>query len=537
MRTAPFTIRAVARIAAWLCIAWLAAISPAPARDLAAMSGEEIAVLQQRLTDAGCYAGAIDGKASEALAAAKKACPDQEPVLRIETGMHVVRIKRIGVDANCRLAATGSIDKTVRLWSLPDGKPLRVLRPPIDAGDGGKVYAVALSPDGRFVAAGGWDARFDVDGKMAVAIFDYASGALVARVGDFENAILHLAFSHDGRWLAATLGRGAGLRVIDATTWHEAAADKDYGADSYGAAFGPDGRLYAVALDGKMRRYSPGPAFEREAVVETRGGKRPYSLAVDPKGEQIAVAFDDSTAVDLYDAPSLAFRAAADTHGVDNGNLFSVAWRGDGRALLAGGRYQQDGKDPLLLFDRDGHRLGDPPPVLANNTIQNLVPCGDGFAVAASDPAYGLVDGSGRERLWRRGVSVDMRDKRSDAFAISRDAKRVRFGLEQGGEKPVLFDLARASLDGAPKPPPGLTEPMVKGLSVEHWLNDANPTFAGTSPRTIGSSSRHMATARSAGIASTAAASCSRCSSIAKPRPGSPGRRPATTWPRPGARI
>jgi hypothetical protein len=42
LRTAPFTIRAVARIAAWLYVAGLTAIPAAPARDLSAMSGEEI---------------------------------------------------------------------------------------------------------------------------------------------------------------------------------------------------------------------------------------------------------------------------------------------------------------------------------------------------------------------------------------------------------------------------------------------------------------------------------------------------------------
>jgi hypothetical protein len=272
---------------------------------------------------------------------------------------------------------------------------------------------------------------------------------------------------------------GNGLRVIDATDWREIAADKDYGGDSYGAAFGPDGRLYSVADDGKLRRYAPGPEFKREAVVETRGGKQPYSVAVDPKGERIGVGFRDTRAVDLYAAPSLAFFAAADTRSVVHGDLSGVAWRDDGRALLAGGRYVQGGKDPFLLFDRDGRRLGDPPPALADDTIFYLAPCGDGFAVAAADPAFGLVDGSGRERLWRRGVAADLRNKRGDAFTMAKDAKRVRFGLEGGGDQPALFDLARASLDDAAKPAPGLTEPVVKGLPVEHWLNDTHPTFAG----------------------------------------------------------
>ena len=49
-------------------------------------------MLEQRLTDAGCYKGAIDGKASRALDDAIKVCPDQSPFLRIETGMHTAPI-------------------------------------------------------------------------------------------------------------------------------------------------------------------------------------------------------------------------------------------------------------------------------------------------------------------------------------------------------------------------------------------------------------------------------------------------------------
>src|ERR1700730_4259028 len=84
------------------------------------MSPDEVKALQQRLTDAGCYRGAIDGKTTDALDDAIKACPDQGPSLRIETGVHTAVISGIGADAPCRLLATGSADKTVRLWSLPD---------------------------------------------------------------------------------------------------------------------------------------------------------------------------------------------------------------------------------------------------------------------------------------------------------------------------------------------------------------------------------------------------------------------------------
>ena len=49
-------------------------------------------------------------------------------MLRIEIGMRTALIRGLGVDAACSLMATGSDDKTVRLWSLPDGHLLRTIR-------------------------------------------------------------------------------------------------------------------------------------------------------------------------------------------------------------------------------------------------------------------------------------------------------------------------------------------------------------------------------------------------------------------------
>ena len=139
-----------------LALAAFAGLAPGRAAGLdpAQMTADEIKALEQRLTDAGCYKGAIDGTASGALDDAIKACPDQRPFLRIETGMHTAPIRRIGVDAACRLLATASEDKTVRLWSLPDGKLQRVMRLPIGVGNGGKVYAAAISPDGHLARVG-----------------------------------------------------------------------------------------------------------------------------------------------------------------------------------------------------------------------------------------------------------------------------------------------------------------------------------------------------------------------------------------------
>lgn len=448
------------------------------ARDLSDMPSDEIAALQQRLTADGCYQDAIDGQASPALQNAIKACPSQDPILRIETGMHIAPIYRIGTDSACRIAATGSDDKTVRIWSLPDGRLLRTLRIPIGPGHNGKVFATAVSPDGHWVAVGGWDAQWDVSSGDFTYIFDVSTGALAHRIGPFSNVIRHLVFSPDGRWLAAANAVGAGIKVIDTRTWQVVADDSAYEGDSYGAAFGPNGRLYTVADDDKLRVYGPGPAFRKEREIATPGD--PESIAVDPRGQLIALGFYDSTKINFYDATTLRFRFAADTKDVDNGNVDMLAWSNDGAYVVAGGMYDAQFRDaskyPVLTFGRDGKQIRDAFP-LGDATIEYVQPCGNGFAVATGDPAFGLIGEDGQVKLWKTGVEADMRGKRGDAFTVAADAKQVRFGLNYASDTPVLLDLAQGTLTSAPEPQSGLAEALTSGLPVDGWSGGTKPTF------------------------------------------------------------
>ena len=63
----------------------------------------------------------------------------EQPVLIVDPGMHTGLVQTAGVDAAGRFAVTGSWDKTVRLWSLADGKLIRTIRMPAGPGDIGKI--------------------------------------------------------------------------------------------------------------------------------------------------------------------------------------------------------------------------------------------------------------------------------------------------------------------------------------------------------------------------------------------------------------
>ncbi len=399
--------------------------------------------------------------------------PDQRPMLRIEPGMHTAMIRRIGVDTACTLMATGSDDKTARLWALPEGgrgeaKLLRTLRVPIGEGDDGKVYAVALSPDGQWVAAGG----FGAGGDDLVYIFEAATGRLVTRLGRLGGGINHLAFSPDGSRLAATLGGGEGMRLWETGSWRQIAEDKDYGGKrSDGAAFGGNGALYTVALDGTVRRYGAGGALEAKA--NTQGGTLPYSIAVHPDGRKLAVGFGDTTAVEVYDAHTLRRLYAAGTSGINGNHLNGVAWSADGARLYAGG---DSGSDPeqIMIWQKAGRDRRSEAP-LSRSTIMQLLPCGDSIAAVAQDPAFGLVAADGVKRVWQQGVTADMRDKQRDAFTLSADGTRVRFGLGQDKATPVLFDFAAFDLRNAPQAVVGLAAPRTSGIAVSDWEGESAP--------------------------------------------------------------
>ena len=249
--------------------------------------------------------------------------------------MHTAVIKRIGVNADETLLATGSEDKTVRLWSLPDGRLKRTLRLPIGPGNEGKVYAVALSPDGALVAAGGWDLR-----RRHQRIMSICSMPPPARSSGGWVRCPTSSSSSSSRPTAHGLPRDwPGATAFGSGTWQaaaEIAGDTNVGGDSYGVAFDRAGRFATTSLDGFLRLYDRNGALLRKAKAP--GGSRPYRHRLLP-GRQAARRrlrrFDRGRrAGERHAGPRLCGRRPpASTTAIWS----HVAWSRDGRHLFAAG--------------------------------------------------------------------------------------------------------------------------------------------------------------------------------------------------------
>jgi WD40 repeat protein len=413
-------------------------------------------------------------------AAAQTGEPSREPVLRIETGMHIAVIKRIGVDRAGKFLVTSSYDKTARVWEAQTGRLLRVLRVPIGDGNEGRLDAAAISPDGNTVAAGGWTG---IGGdKDCVYLFERESGRLVRRLNDMPDVVLHLAFSPDGSMLAAMFGGTNGVRVWRTSDWAEAGRDTDYGDSSYGADFDRAGRLVTSSWDGSVRLYDR----ERRLLVKQAapGGKQPFAVRFSPDGRKVAVGYSDSARVDVLSGETLALLYSADTSGIKEGTFNSVAWSTDGAMLYAGGTYHVGDSGPLLIrrwSDSGRGPFVDTP--VAQNSVMDIAPLPTGGIVYSTfEPSWGILDAQNKQtQPPHAGQVADYRDNEA-GFLTNERADVIRFSFEEDGKSPAVFRLSDRTLTPGTPVADDIRPPLTQapGLSVTDWNDNSTPRLNST---------------------------------------------------------
>jgi hypothetical protein len=146
--------------------------------------------------------------------------------------------------------ATASGDGAVRIWNAA-GALVRELR----AGQSERYFAVAISPDGRSVAA------IDMISATARA-WDMATGAELAELTNAASGFPSLAFSADGQWLAASGGDDVRVRAVtrrsssDSATWpgRSRANRTGHAAWVTACAVTPDGRqVVSASMDQTLK--------------------------------------------------------------------------------------------------------------------------------------------------------------------------------------------------------------------------------------------------------------------------------------------
>jgi WD40 repeat protein len=353
-----------------------------------------------------------------------------QPILVLDPGGHMALIKGIAFTPDGNQLVSAGDDKAIRVWDWRAGKTVRTIRGQVRSGPEGRVYAMALSPDGRWLAVGGWMAQGAFGGfgtpNPAVAdirLFDFATGNVVALLKGHVNTVDSLAFSPDSKRLIS----GGGLGDPNAIIWdvdkrtllHRMTGHK---AEIYAAAFSPDGaRAVTGSDDNTLKLWS---VKDGKEIATLSGHKdKVRTVVVSPVDGTIFSGSQDGD-IRLWDGSTGRFLRKL---GHTDGWVGRLAITPDGKKLVStcGGGPSCTGQPQIVWDIASGRRLQQP--YHHDNVVITAAVSPDGRLVATGGGnrqeihVWDIGTGKSQKVLMGTGVS-------RWAAAFSADGQRIAWG-------------------------------------------------------------------------------------------------------------
>ena len=285
------------------------------------------------------------------LMAGARAAAEERPILQLDTGGHMARISASRLR---RTAGSSSRPRTIRpsacgIW--------RAARPCARLGVRARRATRARSTPWRCRRrANGWRREDTLAIKkrniaVAIRLYEFASGKLVALLKGHGSVVLGLAFSPDGSRLISgsvdntaiiwDTGLQTGVRVAEPKLLHRLEGHKDH---IYAVGFSPDGsRAVTGSEDHDLRLWRVDDG--KEIAHMTGHGDKVTSLAVAPDGT--VASGDFSGEIRLWDARDGRFTRILAKKGALPGSL---SFSPDGKLLLTG-NFGPAAPWPLHVYD------------------------------------------------------------------------------------------------------------------------------------------------------------------------------------------
>lgn len=303
---------------------------------------------------------------------------------------HSDTVSSVAISPDGKILASGSLDKTIKLWNLETGNLLATL-----VGHSSPVLSVAFSPIAQILAS---SSNLEVrDG--CIKLWDVEPARLRQTLGSglINLRVSSLAFSPDGQTLASGHAE-AKIRLWQLNSGKLRQTLKGHGWDVNSLAFSFDGRfLVSGGLDGAIK------IWNWRTGEEVRTLKRPpssewigslvswfdssvgsiWSVAVSPNRKTFASAGSQQP-IELWDLETGKLLRILTEH---SGTVYSVAFNADGKILASGGE-----DNTIKLWN-----------VLTGELLETLEHLGPVKSVAFSPTGQTLVSGSADTtiKLWQ----------------------------------------------------------------------------------------------------------------------------------------
>lgn len=299
----------------------------------------------------------------------------------------------LAFNATGTLLTTGGKDCIVWLWDVaaalaPHGRP----REPLVArlsGPTQRIWALAFSPDGRYLASGSWDGDLCLWDLAALTAFPerQTQDIPLRHLQGHTNTITTLVFRPDGRLISTSEDRT--LRVWDVPAGGQEIARRvlqGYNSGVWYTAISFDGQLFAGGGgDRNVRLW----ALESGTLVHMLHGHAQgvMAVALTPDGALLAAAYQDHK-IRLWDSTTHTLKTVLHGH---TDEIEAVAWG----AAMSG--------NPLLLASGDVEQkihLWD----LARGRLSQILVGHTGWIYALAfhrrEPWLVSASGDAKVRLW-----------------------------------------------------------------------------------------------------------------------------------------
>lgn len=170
---------------------------------------------------------------------------------------HTSMVHSVTISPDGKIIASGSSDKTIKLWELESGKLLRQLGRWF-SGHSGIVDTLAFSPDGEILASGSWD--------ETIKLWSVSTGKQISHLKGHNSCVNSLAFNPNGQILASSSvnSKIKLWQVIDSKEVNNFTGHSDSVSS---VAWSPDGHFLASAsADYRIRIWQASTGREIRAL-------------------------------------------------------------------------------------------------------------------------------------------------------------------------------------------------------------------------------------------------------------------------------
>ncbi|MBP5974414.1 NACHT domain-containing protein [Brasilonema sp. CT11] len=141
---------------------------------------------------------------------------------------HTCEVSTLAFIENGQIAS-GSYDRTIRIWDVITGQCLRILR-----GHTGFIFSLTCSPDGKTLASGSAD--------NTIKLWDIQTGQCLKTLDKHTDWVFSVAWSSNGKILASSDNDGT-IKLWDTKTWKCLKTLQGHQSRVYAIAFSPDSQI------------------------------------------------------------------------------------------------------------------------------------------------------------------------------------------------------------------------------------------------------------------------------------------------------